>query len=50
VRSVVQSWTSIFLNSASNAENVSVSTSPGKKMPVQNLTLDISGIIIVLLV
>ena len=43
-------WIGTFLNSASNVENVSVSTSQGKKMPVQNLTPAISVIIIALLV
>jgi len=50
VRFVVQSWISTFLNSANNAENISVSTSLERKMPVQNLTPAMSGIIIVLLV
>jgi len=50
VRFVGQSWISTFLNSANNAENISVSTSPERKMPVQNLTPAISGIIIVPLV
>jgi len=50
VRFVGQSWISTFLNSANNAENISVSTSPERKMPVQNLTPAILGIIIVPLV
>ena len=50
VRFVVQSWISTFLNSANNAENISVSTSLERKTPVQNLTPAMSGIIIVLLV
>jgi len=45
---VVQSWINTFLNSANNAENISVSTSLGKKMPVQDLTPAISVTIIVL--
>jgi hypothetical protein len=47
VRSVARSWTSTFLNSAINAENISVSISLGKNRPAQNLILIISGIIIV---
>ena len=47
VRSVGRSWTSIFLNSAIDAENISVSISPGKKRPVQNPIPIILGIIIV---
>ena len=36
VRSAAQFWTNTPLNSATDAENISVSISPGKKMPVQN--------------
>lgn len=50
MKSVVGSWISTFLNSVNNAENISVSISPEKKMPVQNLTPLILDIIIVPLV
>ncbi len=50
MRSVERCWISTFLNFASNAENISVSISPEKKMVVQNLTPVIWGIIIVPLV
>ena len=43
-------WIRTFLNSVNNAENISVSISPEKKMVVQNLTPVILGIIIVRLV
>lgn len=43
-------WIRTFLNSVNNAENISVSISPEKKMVVQNLTPVILGIIIVPLV
>jgi hypothetical protein len=36
VRSAVQNWMSTFLNSAIDAENISVSISPEKNRPVQN--------------
>ncbi|PIV20619.1 MAG: hypothetical protein COS40_11500 [Deltaproteobacteria bacterium CG03_land_8_20_14_0_80_45_14] len=50
MRSVVGFWISTFLNSVNNAENISVSISPEKKMPAQNLIPVILGIIIVPLV
>jgi len=46
----VQFWMSTFLNSVNNAENISVSILPEKKMVVQNLTLVMSGTITVPLV
>jgi hypothetical protein len=50
VRSVVRSWIDTFLNSASNAENISVSISPVKNRPVRNPTPVILDIIIAPLV
>jgi hypothetical protein len=50
VRSVVQFWISTFLNSANNAENISVLISPGKKKAARNLTPVILGTITVLAV
>ncbi len=47
MRSAVRSWISTFLNFVNNAENISVLISPGKRMPVQNLTPVMWGIIIV---
>jgi len=47
VRSAALSWISTSLNSAINAENISVSISRGKKRPVQGPIPIISGIIIV---
>jgi len=44
---VARPWISTFMNSAINAENISVSISLGTKRPVQNLTLIILGIITV---
>ncbi len=50
MRSAVRFWIGTFLNSVNNAEDISVSISPGKKMGVQNLTPVILGTIIVPLV
>jgi len=47
VRSAALSWISTSLNSATNAESISVSISREKKRPVQNPIPTISGIIIV---
>jgi len=38
VRSAARFWTHTPLSFATDAENISVSILPGKKMPVQNLT------------
>jgi len=49
VISVAQFWTNTFLNSVSNAENISALISQEKDEPVQNLIPTTLGIIIVLL-
>ena len=36
MKSAAHFWTATPLNSATDAENISASVSPGKKMPVQN--------------
>jgi hypothetical protein len=46
VRSAARFWANTPMSSAIDAENISVSTFPGKKMPVQNLTPIISVTII----
>ena len=46
MRSVAQLWINTPSSSAIDAENISVSISPGKKMPVQNPTPIILVIII----
>jgi hypothetical protein len=46
VRSAARFWTNTPLSSAIGAENISVSTFPGKRTPVQNLTPIISVTII----